>query len=108
MTFVVVGAGPTGVEMAGAIGELARSILAREFRRISAASPRILLLEGGNGILPSFAAELSGAAMGSLARLGVMVRTDCVVTEVRPARSHSGAARRSRRSPPARWSGPRA
>jgi NADH:ubiquinone reductase (H+-translocating) len=84
LTFVVVGAGPTGVEMAGAIGELARSILPREFRRISAARPRILLLEGGKDILSSFAAELSGAAMDSLARLGVMVRTDCVVTEVRP------------------------
>ena len=47
LTFVVVGAGPTGVEMAGAIGELARTILPREFRRIAAVKPRILLLEGG-------------------------------------------------------------
>ena len=54
LTFVVVGAGPTGVEMAGAIGELARSFLAREFRRIAAAKPRILLLEGGKGILSTF------------------------------------------------------
>jgi NADH:ubiquinone reductase (H+-translocating) len=84
LTFVVVGAGPTGVEMAGAIGELARSILPREFRRISLARPRILLIEGGNGILPSFADGLSGAATGSLARLGVVVRTGCVVTDVRP------------------------
>jgi NADH:ubiquinone reductase (H+-translocating) len=82
LTFVVVGAGPTGVEMAGAIGELARTILPREFRRIAAVKPRILLLEGGNGILPAFAAELSGAAMRSLARLGVTVRTGCTVTDV--------------------------
>ena len=82
LTFVVVGAGPTGVEMAGAIGELARSILSREFRRIAAVKPRIMLLEGGNGILSSFSAELSGTAMRSLARLGVTVRTGCTVTDV--------------------------
>ena len=70
--------------MAGAIGELARTILPREFRRIAAVKPRILLLEGANGILSSFSAELSGAAMRSLARLGVTVRTGCVVKDVQP------------------------
>ncbi len=84
LTFVVVGAGPTGVEMAGAIGELARTIMPREFRRIAAVKPRILLLEGGNGVLSAFSPELSGAAMSSLARLGVTVRTGCTVTEVVP------------------------
>jgi NADH:ubiquinone reductase (H+-translocating) len=84
LTFVVVGAGPTGVEMAGAIGELARAILAKEFRRIAAVKPRILLLEGGKGILSAFPAQLSGAAMSSLARLGVTVRTGCVVKDVQP------------------------
>src|SRR3954453_7178992 len=84
LAFVVVGAGPTGVEMAGAIGELARSILPREFRRIAAVKPRILLLEGANCILSSFPAELSGTAMSSLARLGVTVRTGCIVTDVVP------------------------
>ena len=84
LTFVVVGAGPTGVEMAGAIGELARTILPREFRRIAAVKPRILLLEGGKGILSAFPAQLSGAAMSSLARLGVTVRTGCVVKDVQP------------------------
>jgi NADH dehydrogenase len=84
LTFVVVGAGPTGVEMAGAIGELARTIMPREFRRIASEEPRILLLEGGNGILSSFAAELSGAAMKSLDRLGVTVRIGCAVTDVGP------------------------
>ena len=53
----------TGVEMAGAIGELARTIMPREFRKIAGSKPRIVLLEGGNGILSSFFAELSGAAM---------------------------------------------
>ena len=109
LTFVVVGAGPTGVEMAGAIGELARTILPREFRRIAAVKPRILLLEGGNGILSAFPAELSGAAMSSLARLGVTVRTGCVVTDVVSGLGHVPRAMESlRRSSPARWCGPRA
>ena len=82
LTFVVVGAGPTGVEMAGAIGELARSILPREFRRIAEAKPRILLLEGGSGILSAFPVELSTSAIRSLTRLGVTVRTGCTVTDV--------------------------
>ncbi len=82
LTFVVAGAGPTGVEMAGAIGELARTILPREFRRIAVVKPRILLLEGGHDILAAFPVELSGTAMSSLARLGVTVRTGCTVTDV--------------------------
>src|SRR5499425_67556 len=67
MTFVVVGGGPTGVELAGAIGELARFVLARDFRNIYPEEAEILLLEGGSKILPSFAPDLSESASRQLA-----------------------------------------
>lgn len=80
-TFVVVGAGPTGVELAGAIAELANSVM-RDFRRIDGASNRIILLEGGPRVLPSFAESLSSRALRDLADLGVEVRTGAMVTEI--------------------------
>ncbi len=80
LTFVVVGGGPTGVEMAGAIAEMSRLAMAREFRRIDPATSRILLLEGGDRVLPSFPPDLSARASASLARLGVEVRTGARVT----------------------------
>ncbi|MGH9936748.1 MAG: NAD(P)/FAD-dependent oxidoreductase, partial [Blastocatellia bacterium] len=75
MTFVVVGGGPTGVELAGAIAELAHVVLARDFRNIYPGDADILLLEGGPKILPSFAPDLSASAHRQLARLGVKVQT---------------------------------
>ncbi|MFO0808576.1 MAG: NAD(P)/FAD-dependent oxidoreductase [Gemmataceae bacterium] len=84
LTFVVVGGGPTGVEMAGTIGELARHTLRRDFRHIDPAAARVLLVEGGGRVLPPFRPELSARAARSLARLGVEVWTDSVVTAVRP------------------------
>ena len=84
LTFVVVGAGPTGVEMAGALGELSRHTLRGNFRRIDPASATILLLEGADRVLPPYPPELSAKAAKSLARLGVTVRTGCVVTDVGP------------------------
>jgi NADH dehydrogenase len=84
LTFVVVGGGPTGVELAGTIAELARHTLRGNFRRINPASARVLLLEAGPRILPSYPPELSAKAERSLARLGVTVRTSTMVTEVRP------------------------
>jgi len=84
LTFVIVGGGPTGVEMAGAIAELAHTTLRRDFRSINTASARILLLEGQPRVLPSFAEKLSAKAARQLGRLGVTVLTDTLVTDMRP------------------------
>jgi len=75
MTILVVGGGPTGVEMAGAIAELSRFTLARNFRRIDPASARILLVEAGERILAGFPPQLSAYATARLARMGVEVLT---------------------------------
>jgi NADH dehydrogenase len=82
LTFVIVGAGPTGVELAGALAEIARQSLRQNFRRIHPESARILLLEGGPHVLPPFAEPLRQAARRSLEQLGVEVRTGSVVTAV--------------------------
>ena len=82
LTFVVVGGGPTGVELAGAIAELARFVLARDFRTINPSAAEVLLLEGGPRILPSFPEELSQSAARQLAELGVSVRTGAQVTNI--------------------------
>jgi len=80
LTFVVVGGGPTGVELAGALAELARRALVRDFRRIDPRSARIVLLEAGPRILPNFPESLSAVAERSLMKLGVEVRTGKAVT----------------------------
>ena len=82
LTFVVVGGGPTGVEMAGAIAELAHATLARDFRRIRPTSARIVLCEGGQHLLAGFPAKLSDYARRRLERLGVEVRTGAQVETV--------------------------
>jgi len=82
LTFVVVGGGPTGVELAGAIAELAHFVLDRDFRTISPESAEILLMEGGPRILPSFSPELSESAVRQLNNLGVKVRTGAQVTNI--------------------------
>jgi NADH:quinone reductase (non-electrogenic) len=82
MTFVVVGGGPTGVELAGAIAELSHFVLARDFRAIYPEEAEILLLEGGPKILPSFAPDLSKSAHRQLAELGVRVLTGAQVTGI--------------------------
>jgi NADH:ubiquinone reductase (H+-translocating) len=84
LTFVVVGGGPTGVELAGAIAEIARHTIARDFRAIDPTQARVLLLEGGPRILASFPEDLAAAAARSLARLGVEVRTGALVTQITP------------------------
>src|SRR5690348_3595568 len=86
MTFVVVGGGPTGVELAGTLGEVAHSTLRGNFRAINPAHAHILLLEGLDRILAAFPPKLSAKAEQSLRRLGVTVRTGTVVTEVRADR----------------------
>lgn len=82
LTFVVVGGGPTGVELAGAIAELAHHTLRREFRRANPDSARILLIEAGPRILPSFPEDLSTNAVRSLQRMGVEIRTGLPVTAI--------------------------
>jgi NADH dehydrogenase len=83
MTVVVVGGGPTGVELAGAFAELARTVLKRDFRRIDPAQARILLIEGSPRILSHLPSELSASAQRQLERLGVHVRTSAPVKEIR-------------------------
>jgi NADH dehydrogenase len=81
LTFVIVGGGATGVEMAGAIAEIARLTLARDFRHIDPRAARIVLLEAGPRIMPTFTPELSDYATRSLARMGVEVMTSSRVTK---------------------------
>jgi NADH:ubiquinone reductase (H+-translocating) len=81
LNFVVIGGGPTGVEMAGAIAELARTALAHDFRHIDPRQARVILLEAGPRLLPAFPSSLSAVAMKSLAKLGVEVRLGAAVTE---------------------------
>ncbi|RDD96361.1 NAD(P)/FAD-dependent oxidoreductase [Paracoccus pantotrophus] len=81
LTFAVIGAGPTGVELVGIIAELAHRILPREFRRIDTRQSRILLIEAGPRILPAFSDKLSGYAKRALERRGVEVMTGAPVTE---------------------------
>jgi NADH dehydrogenase len=82
MTFLIIGAGPTGVELAGTIGELARATLKRDFRNIDTAEAEIILVEGRDHVLPSYPPELSEKAAESLRRLGVTVRLDTLVTGI--------------------------
>lgn len=82
MTFVVVGGGPTGVELAGALGEIARYTLARDFERIDPTWSKIYLLEAGPRILPMFPEKLARKAVSDLNRLGVRVQTGAMVTQI--------------------------
>ncbi|HEY2150311.1 MAG TPA: NAD(P)/FAD-dependent oxidoreductase, partial [Vicinamibacterales bacterium] len=82
LTFVIVGGGPTGVELAGALAEIARQSLVHDFRRIRPESARIILLEGSAYVLPPFPDPLRDRARRSLERLGVEVRTDAIVVGI--------------------------
>jgi NADH dehydrogenase len=82
MSFVVIGAGPTGVEMAGTLSEIAQKTLPQEFRRIDSKLTRVVLLEGSDRVLGSFVPQLSQRAREQLKRLGVDVRTNCKVTGI--------------------------
>jgi NADH dehydrogenase len=84
LTFIVVGAGPTGVEMAGAIAELARHTLKGEFRRIDPASARIILAEAGPRVLTAFPDKLSDKALRDLEKIGVEVKTGHAVSSCEP------------------------
>jgi NADH dehydrogenase len=82
LTFVVIGGGATGVELAGAIAELATFVLARDFRMINADATRVILIEAGERILPAFAPDLSEHAKQNLCGMGVEVRTGFSVTAI--------------------------
>ena len=96
LTFVIVGAGPTGVELAGAMAEIARKGMRREFEAIDTATARVILLEGGARILPAYPPELSARAQKQLVKLGVEVRTGALVTAIEHGRvrveAHGGGA----------------
>ncbi len=93
LNFVVVGGGPTGVELAGTLAEIARRALAHEFRSIDPRKTRIVLLEGGLRILPAYPEDLSRSAEEQLRRLGVEVHTSAMVTGVEPGAVHMGKTR---------------
>ncbi|HEV8657114.1 MAG TPA: NAD(P)/FAD-dependent oxidoreductase [Thermoanaerobaculia bacterium] len=82
LTFVVVGAGPTGVELAGALSEIARQTMIRDFRHINPSSARVILVEGRDRVLPTYPAVLSNKAQRQLVKLGVEVITRCIVGSV--------------------------
>ena len=82
LTFVIVGGGPTGVELSGALCEIAQHALSRDFRRINPAQARVILLEGSDRVLQSYRPELSDKARQQLERLGVEVRTSSRVTSI--------------------------
>jgi len=90
MTFVVVGGGPTGAELAGAIGEIACQVMGRDFRSIDPCQARVLLVEAGPRILPAFPEDLSVKAERSLARLGVEIWTNTPVTSIERGRVVAG------------------
>jgi NADH dehydrogenase len=93
LTFVIVGGGPTGVEVAGAVAELARYSLRRDFRRIDPRDATILLLEGGPRLLASYPPALSAKAKEALRRLGVDVRTETMVTRLESGFVHAAGWR---------------
>ena len=82
LTFVIVGGGPTGVELAGAIGEMSRFTLARDFRHIDPTLARVILVEAGPRILPTFDKKLAGRAVRDLESLGVQIWSESLVTHI--------------------------
>ncbi|MCC7085406.1 MAG: NAD(P)/FAD-dependent oxidoreductase [Pirellulales bacterium] len=84
LTFVIVGGGPTGVELAGMVSELSRETLRGNFRRINPADAEVIIVEAAGRMLQSFPEQLSAKALASLEKLAVVVRTNCQVTDVKP------------------------
>ncbi|HET6467514.1 MAG TPA: NAD(P)/FAD-dependent oxidoreductase, partial [Geminicoccaceae bacterium] len=117
LAFVVVGGGPTGVELAGAVAELARVALAEDFRTIDPREARVVLVEAGPRLLPSFPERLSAVAERALQRLGVEVKTGTAVTDCDASGVVAGGERIASRtvlwaagvmaSPAAKWLGAR-
>jgi NADH dehydrogenase len=90
LNFVIVGGGPTGVELAGALSEIARQTMIRDFRRINPSSARVILIEGMNRVLPPYPPVLSEKAAAQLRSLGVEVMTDGIVTGITDHDVHIG------------------
>lgn len=84
LNFIVIGGGPTGVELAGAISDISQLYMRQDFRHIDPAKSRVLLLDGGTRVLAAYPPDLSAKAEETLARLGVEVHTECHVTGVGP------------------------
>jgi NADH:ubiquinone reductase (H+-translocating) len=93
LNFVVVGAGPTGVELAGTLAEICRHSLAHDFRLIDPRRTRIHLIEGGPNVLPAYPEDLSRSALEQLQRLGVEVQTSAMVTQIKPGAIYIGERR---------------
>jgi NADH dehydrogenase len=93
LNFVVVGAGPTGVELAGTLAEITRHVLVHEFRNIDPSRARIILVEGGPRVLPAYPDDLSRSAEEQLRRLGVEVRTSTMVTSIEAGAVRIGETR---------------
>jgi NADH:ubiquinone reductase (H+-translocating) len=93
LNFVVVGAGPTGVELAGTLAEICRHALAQDFRAIDPRRTHIHLIEGGQHVLPAYPEDLSRSALEQLRRLGVEVLTSAMVTQIEPGVISMGATR---------------
>ncbi len=93
INFVVVGGGPTGVELAGTLAEIARQVLAHEFHAIDPKRTRVVLLEGGPRVLPTYPEDLSQSAEKQLQRLGVEVHTSAMVTGIEPGEVVMGETR---------------
>jgi NADH dehydrogenase len=90
LSFVIVGGGPTGVELAGMLPTIAKDALPRDFRRIATSEARVVLLEGGPRVLPTYPDTLSERARQDLTSLGVQVRTHALVTSLEPGVVHVG------------------
>jgi NADH dehydrogenase len=93
LNFIVVGAGPTGVELAGTLAEICRHALANDFRAIDPRRARIHLIEGGPHVLPAYPEDLSRSALEQLQRLGVEVLTSTMVTKIEPGVIYMGDAK---------------
>lgn len=93
LNFVVVGAGPTGVELAGTLAEICRHSLAHDFRFIDPRRTRIHLIEGGPHVLPAYPEDLSRSALEQLQHLGVEVQTSAMVTQIEPGAIYVGQTR---------------
>jgi len=93
LTFVVVGGGPTGVELVGALAEISRYSLARDFDNVDPTKARIYLLEGGGRLLHTFSEKLGRRAQQDLERMGVTVKLDCMVTAIDAAGVVAGGER---------------
>ena len=93
LNFVVIGGGPTGVELAGAISDIAQLYMKRDFRHIDPRKSRVLLLDGSQRVLAAYPPDLSAKAEAALKRLGVEVETNCQVTNVGPGWVEAGGRR---------------